>query len=475
MTTHPMTNIRSEKGVALIIVLLLLAVMAGLTTGLTLNGQTEIAMAHNEQYYAGARAAAEAGMNRATEQILAANNTALSLVDTKAVPNIGNGPFALNDEYAYSFEILDDDDPALYGGVALTGPGAGTQLDAMSENGDPDDDSNNRMIIRAIATGPRGTTVTIARVLETVAIPDLPTTTTINPAILVDGNINVTGNMTVGGSQGNIHANGDVTGGGSANVTGNITATGTVSDSLDPDGLKAGGMPPIPVPNIQAQDYLGLATHKLTSTGAMQYKNAGGAWVACDAKAKTGASMCPTGWSFSGGTWSASGSMPTSGLTKSTYYVEGNAELHGTGKSVGFTEISVIAEGSLKVNGNGKFKPGNDSKVQFVTNGDFHLLGNADADDPTDMDGQILVREQFNMQGNSEFQGRVMIGNEDSVSNSCTVANVPGCRRNASMFSDNQLTGSMVVTYNGSLGGITVEIPGGPDTYTNTISGWIEQ
>ena len=33
----------------------------------------------------------------------------------------------------------------------------------------------------------------------------------------------------------------------------------------------------------------------------------------------------------------------------------------------------------------------------------------------------------------------------------------------------------MTVTYNGSLGGIPVTIPGGPDTYTNTISGWMEQ
>jgi hypothetical protein len=43
---------------------MLLAVMASLTAGLSLNSQTEIAMAHNETYYAGARAA-RAGMNRA--------------------------------------------------------------------------------------------------------------------------------------------------------------------------------------------------------------------------------------------------------------------------------------------------------------------------------------------------------------------------------------------------------------------------
>ena len=152
MITHPMNPVRSEKGIALIIVLLLLAVMAGLTTGLTLNGQAEVAMAHNETNYARARAAAEAGLNRATEQILGDITT--DLIATKAVPNIGNGPIALNDEYSYSFELLDDDDPLLYGGVALTGPGAGTQLTAMNENGNANLDQNSRMILRATAIGP---------------------------------------------------------------------------------------------------------------------------------------------------------------------------------------------------------------------------------------------------------------------------------------------------------------------------------
>ena len=113
MTTHPMNPVRSEKGVALIIVLLLLAVMAGLTTGLTLNGQTEIAMATNEAYYAGARAAAEAGMNRAIEQITNPANT-INLLATPNIPAIGNGPFNLTADYSYSFEIVDDDDPSLY-------------------------------------------------------------------------------------------------------------------------------------------------------------------------------------------------------------------------------------------------------------------------------------------------------------------------------------------------------------------------
>jgi predicted acyltransferase (DUF342 family) len=466
-----MNPIRSENGIALIVVLLLLAVMAGLTTGLTLNGQTEISMARNETYYAGARAAAEAGLNRATEQIL--GNIDDNLMVTKAVPVIGNGPFDLTDEYAYSFEILDDDDPQLYNGVALTGPKAtvGTQLNAMNENGDPDDDDNMRMIIRATATGPRGTTVTIARILETVANPDLPSTTTINPAILVNGDLEMGGNVRITGSQGNVHANGDVNGdGNSYDIDGNLTATGELTGNTHADGLVAGGMPPIPVPEIKVSDYTGLATHKLTAAGTMLVKS-GGAWVACSGK---GADSCPVGWTFSGGTWSASGSMPTSGLTKSTYWVEGNVEIHGTGKS-SETQISVLAEGNMKLTGNGKFKPGNDSKIQFVTNGDFEMGGSVDADDLLDMDGQIMVREQMKIYGNSEFQGRVMVEDRQHGSNVYDAVTNPNGNRSANSLSANDLSGNMTVTYNGSLGGITVTIPGGPDTYTNTISGWIEQ
>jgi type II secretory pathway component PulK len=63
---------------ALIMVLLLMAVVSSLVAGLTMNGQVEVAMAHNETYYAGARAAAEAGMNRAIAAIVADTTTTCS-------------------------------------------------------------------------------------------------------------------------------------------------------------------------------------------------------------------------------------------------------------------------------------------------------------------------------------------------------------------------------------------------------------
>jgi type II secretory pathway pseudopilin PulG len=456
MTKHPL-HPRSEKGIALIVVLLLLGVMAALTTGLALNGQTEVAMSRNETNYAGARAAAEAGMNRAVNQILA--DTSTDLLATGTIPNIGNGPFTLNTQYTYQFEIRDDDDPALYP-QALT-PG---QLAQMGEDGDPDNDVNTRMIVRSIGNGPNGTTVIVSRVLQSTEIPDLPETTTMisNPAILVNGDLDISGNSKIQGLRGNVHANGDITGGGSVTITGDATATGDVSDGLHPGGLKAGNMPPIAVPEIKASDYFNLADYILASDGTIRVASTG------DVCTKS----CPTGWSFGAGAWSASGAMPTS----ATYYVQGPVSVHGTGKSV-MTALSIIAEGSITLTGNGKFKPENGAGIQFVTNGDFELGGTVDADDSVDMDGQIMVREQMKIFGNSEFQGRVMVEDRDSASNAYDAVSNPNGRKGSNNVDANTLNGNMTVTYNGHLGDIvtTIELPAGPSTYTNNISGWLEQ
>jgi len=479
MTTPPVAPVRSEKGVALVIVLLLLAVMMGLTTGMTMSGQTEIAMAANELNYAGARAAAEAGLNRAIEQIIANTTTDLlagvdGLVDAAdpaaavnadngIVPVIGNGPFTIGDQYSYTLEILDDDDPALYAST-LSAP----QLAQMNENDNRYVSLNDRLILRATGTGPKGTTVSISRVLQSVvtgAIPPTSTTILSNPALLVGGDLDIDGNISVLGSEGNIHTNGNLTGGGSENISGDLTATGTIDDTLDPDGLKAGGMPPVTIPEIRAQDYRGLADWILTSSGTILQASDN---ATCGGAGPT----CPTGWSFSGGAWSASGAMPQS----ATYYVEGAVSVHGTGSS-GLTAVSIIAEGSITITGNGKFQPENDSRIQFVTNGDFELGGTVDADDSVDLDGQIMVREQMKIYGNSEFQGRVMVENRDGGTNAYDATTNPYGRRGSSTTDANTLAGNMTVTYNGSLGDIvsTVDTPGTDATYTNNVSGWIEQ
>jgi cytoskeletal protein CcmA (bactofilin family) len=463
MTTHPL-HIRSEKGVALIMVLLLLGVMAALTTGLALNGQTEVAMSANETYYAGARSAAEGGMNRAVNQILA--DTTTDLLATGVVPVIGNGPFTLNSQYGYSFQILDDDDPALYNGVALTA----AQLAQMGEDGDPNNNVNTRMILQSIGTGPKSTSVTVARVLQSTEIPDIPETKTVisNPALLVNGDLTLGGNATIKGSKGNVHANGDITGNGnSVVVTGDVTATGDVNIAFTPGGLKAGNMPEIAVPEIKASDYFNLADWVLTSLGTITHANGTPCGVV-----KT--DPCPSGWSYSvaNSRWEAAGGMPTS----ATYYAQGDVYMKGTGKAA-VTQLSVIAEGSIKLEGNGNFKPENGAGIQFVTNGDFEMGGTVDADDSVDFDGQIMVREQLKLDGTSEFQGRVMVEDRDSASNAYNAITNPNGRRGTNKFDTNEVQGTLTVTYNGQLGDIvtTITLPPGPSTYTNNISGWLEQ
>jgi cytoskeletal protein CcmA (bactofilin family) len=463
MTTHTL-NIRSEKGIALIMVLLLLGVMAALTTGLALNGQTEVAMSANETYYAGARSAAEGGMNRAVNQILA--DTATDLLATGVVPVIGNGPFALNTQFSYSFQILDDDDPALYNGVALSAD----QLLKMGEDGDPTNDVNTRMILQSIGTGPKSTSVTVARVLQSTEIPDIPETKTIisNPALLVNGDVELGGNAKILGTRGNVHANGDIVGAGSSvEVSGDVTATGDVDIDFTPGGLSAGNMPEIAVPEIKASDYFNLADWVLTSTGTITHADGSLCGL-------LKSDPCPSGWSYSvtNGRWEAQGSMPTS----ATYYAQGDVYMKGTGGS-GLTQLSVIAEGSIKLEGNGKFKPENGAGIQFVTNGDFELGGTVDADDTVDFDGQIMVREQLKLDGTAEFQGRVMVEDRDSATNVYNAVTNPNGRRGTNKFDTNSVSGNLTLTYNGSLGDIvtTITLPPGPSTYTNNISGWLEQ
>ncbi len=463
----------SERGIALIVVLLLMAVLSGLATGFAMTGQVEVQMGTNEVHFAGARAAAEAGLNRAIVEIIADTTTDFlkgqdGLSDPSnaaASVNADNGsiawligsagPYALGTtgQFSYTIEILDDDNDLLY-----ETPLTSDQRDDMGEPGNSIYvNQNDRLILRATGFGPNGTTVKIARILETVDTVNTTTTTTTvlsNPAILVNGNFEMDGTITVMGSSGSVHANGNLSKtGGSGTITVNATASGTYSGPVVAAGATGGGRPTVNVPNIRAQDYIGLADYKLTSTGAVQTYS-GGTWNNCTTSACKG-----TDWTFSGGMWNL-GSNPTS----ATYYVEGNVDIGPTSGSAN-RAVSVISTGSINVHGNAKLTPENSAKIQFVADGDVEIVNGADLDDPTQVEGQIMVRGQFEAGGNMEFQGRVMVQDVAGVGN--LVAD-----------NTNRIHGSVKFTYNGTLGAIsttsTVTTTGAP-TYVNNVSGWMEQ
>jgi hypothetical protein len=489
-TVHPDKAVpclpASERGIALIVVLLLMAVLSGLATGFAMTGQVEVQMGTNEVYYAGARAAAEAGLNRAiveiindsTTNLLAGVDGLVSATPTDAVnvdngslvfkPTIGAGPYVTSSQYSYTMEILDDDNPALY--ESLTPAAIAAMVASIGENSLTYLDMNNKLILRATGLGPNGTTVRLARVIEvtpsTNPVPNSPTPS--NPALLVNGDLLLDGNIHLEGcstssycQSSTVHANGNLEIDGSAAlIKGDAVSTGTFTANSNADirGSKGGGRAAINVPDIQASDYLHLADYKLavvSGVGQIQMQDGSGNWVVCATSACNDA-----GWTYSGGTWNLTGNTTSSG----TYYAEGKVDITGSPKGASGSNlaVSIIATGSISIHGKPKFTPENTEKIQFVTDGDLLIGGSLDADaDIANVEGQIMVREQFEVGGNLNFQGRVVVQNVTSVDSGVT---------------QNRVHGGPTITYDGTLDPIYTPVP--PTmvtTYVNNISGWIEQ
>ena len=470
MTNTHIVDTRSEKGIALVVVLLLMAVLSGLATGFAMNGQVESAMAVNEQYYSGARAAAEAGINRATAALRMEEDVNLlagvdDTVDANlaAAVNADNGdvdfmlaapcPCALDGtgQYSYTIDVFDDDDPALYGGALLSAE----QLAAMGGEGtagqpDPFTDHNTRLILRATGFGPSNTRVTVSRLILTTIIP-IPGAT-LNPAIIVDGDLNIDGNLNLRGPYGSVHANGDLNvDGSSAFVEKDATASGefTHHQNFAAGGTMGGGYASINLPTVVANDHLAIADFILKADGTMQRPD-GTACVACFPNAGD--------WEFDAGQWNIKGNTAPTGYT---FFVEGTVEISGSPKDgTDPIKMTLIATGSIKITGNPKMAPDSDNnpqQFQFITDGDLVLGGNTSIDDSTEVEGQIFVKEQMHMLGNPKFQGRIVVQNESNLFDDVL---------------ETEIDGTPTITYNGTLPGFVI-----PPTssYTYNVTGWIEQ
>ncbi|HET9703690.1 MAG TPA: PilX N-terminal domain-containing pilus assembly protein [Vicinamibacterales bacterium] len=455
MTTNPCLC-RSERGVALVIVLLLMAVLSGLATGFAMNGNVEATMARNEAYYAGARAAAEAGINRATSAVVLYNGNEL-LTGADGVANTaddgdlgllglvtGAAPYVLdaNGQYSYSIEVLDDDDPSLYE-TALSAD----QLDAMcagacvgSEDGTGSVDVNGRLILRATGWGPSNTVARLARVLNT-------TIANVDPSIIVDGDLDIGGNIRLEGLKGSVHANGDLTvNGNSADVSGDATASGqfTANDNFEAGGAQGGGYASINLPEIHADDYLPLADYILHDDGTATLADGSPCGAACsDWDWTPPAAGEPGNWALN-----------DNDVEVGTFFVETSVTISGSPSGPGSNPVavSIISKGSISITGSPRFAPENAENIMFVTDGDLMIGGNADLDTPAHVNGQIFVREQIHIAGNPEFEGRIIVTDDDNAFDDVTTNAIPG---------------TPTITYDGGLGGFT--------TYTYNVSGWIEQ
>ena len=479
MATIAHDSRRSERGIALVVVLLLMAVLSGLATGFAMNGQVESTMALNEVYYAGARAAAEAGINRATAAIRLEENVnvlwgqdgAVDAFNPAGAANDDNGdlgflltgasPYALDatGQYSYTIQVLDDDDPSLYTS-ALTA----AQLIAMgNEDGSPVNDVNTRLILRATGFGPSNTQVTVARVLLTTIIP-VPGST-VNPAILVDGDLMIDGSLNLNGVEGSVHANGDLTiSGTAADVQKNATASGTFTapSNFDAGGAQGGDYGSINIPPVSASDFASIADFVLHDDGIARLADNPATPLVDEGTIVCGI-LC-NDWAFTAGTGGSPGTWEmnsNSANDEGTFFVEGFAVISGSpGTNSNPLNLTIIATASISVTGSPKLAPDlidNPQTVQFVTDGDLKIGGSGESGTSNaTVEGQIFVKEQLQMAGTPNFEGRIIVQNEPSVFNEITT---------------NSISGTPTITYQGLLPGYVI-----PPTvdYTYNVTGWIE-
>lgn len=436
------SRIQSERGVALIVVLMLSTVVAALTMTLTLSGQTHVAIAYNQEMAARARTAAEAGLNHGLEvtstylrawqtngfastsaamtaMLRGPDNAAGSMaadadngsLETWGVPRApARVTFVAEDGTSYEVRVFDEDDPAR--GLTLSA----ADRTRITEDGNTVSDGNSRIIVRAIGYAPSNTRVMLEAHLSPVALP----------AIVSNGNLGISGNPTVAGTKGSVHANKNLDISGSPSVSQDATASLSYTQSGSPTvaGDKGGGRPTVQVPHVDPMDHKSIADFILKADGTMTTQAGVVLCVGIACKAVYGWEPDATGWMLAGTT-----------LAPGTYFVEGDAKMSGNpGSAAAPISCSIIATGSIEISGNPDLRP-DAPEIMFVSGGDLKITGGLTM--PFNVEGMFLVHEQLFIAGNPDLNGQIIVENSPSVS---------------ALVATNEISGNPTVTYNGLVG-----------------------
>jgi len=430
--------------------MMLLLVLSALGAAMTTSGQTEIMVARNAVGAAQAHAAAESGLNHAVElmtanlQQFAANGFASS---GDAVNSVLQGPDGLTGTAAtdadngsleglgiprppaqvalgaangvsYEVRVFDDDDPAR--GTMMTA----ADLVRIGEDNNPTIDANLTLVLQAIGYATDNTRVTLEATLTNAA--------TVLPAIVTGGDLVISGNPTLAGSSGGVHANADLDISGNPDISLNATASGVYTESGTPTigGISGGGHATVPIPPVAAIDHKPLADFILNGTGQLTDQVG---TVICDASADNAACRDAYGWEFDGSNgWKISGNSAADG----SFYVEGDARVSGNPGSVADpVALTIIAEGSIEISGNPNLTP-DTPELMFVSDGDMKISGLVEM--PLIIEGAILAKEQLHLSGNPTLSGQIIVEDAADVH---------------TLVTQSTISGNPLISYTGTLAG----------------------
>lgn len=443
----------SERGTALISILLLLIIMSALSAALTISTRTEVMVAKNRQSAAQARAAAEAGLNHSSELVItnlltwqAAGFASTSAAVTRLLrgPDNQTGTTATDADngsletlgiprpptrlglnnlpgVGYEARMFDEDDA----GRGLTLSAA--DLVSIGENATgATTDGNSTILVRSIGYANDGTQLILEATISRIALP----------AILTGGDLRISGNTDITGDAASVHSNQDLDMNGSAiDIDHNATSSGTYSTTGSPDvgGVAGGGRPPMPFAPIRAADYLSHADFVLNSDGRLTDRATG--LTLCNAAGAPNACQVVYGWTYDGPGWSVNGNA--NNYMPGTYYVQGPVTMGGSpgGNNLATAwQVSIIAEGSIDISGSPDVKT-DDPDLLLVTDGDLKISGNFTQ---WGAEAQILIHEQFDIGGNVTLVGRITAEDGGNASN---------------LVTSNRVHGSVTINYDATGGG----------------------
>ena len=370
-----------ERGSALLGTLLIMMMASALAAALSMNGRTETLISHNQQAAAQAQMAAEAGLNHAVEVV----TTNIGQWQTNGFATVADALDALllGPDGASGTQKTDADNFSLEG-LAGWGAVTGDRIalpgtmnveyealimdddDAADEDGTALNDLNETLTVRATGYAADNTKVVLEAVINS---SDLP-------AVVVNGDLELSGKMAITGTVGGVHANGDLLiKGKKVSVTGAITASGVYTGKLP--GSSGAGQQPVPL--IKASDYLDHADWIMTSAGEMTDPSGTVLCIAIEDTCK--------GWEFDAkkNKWENE-AVPPPG----TYYVQGDVEIENDlkGDDGAKATLSIIAEGSIEIKVETAVMS-SDPEFLFVTDGDLKVSG----EDATDGSRQLKGRK----------------------------------------------------------------------------------
>jgi hypothetical protein len=447
---------RDERGMALVFVLMMLTVMTLIGLGITSIGLVATTVTVNSGETAGALAIADAGLAHARRLILWQEWPTLNalLQNVDGVACTGNELSAVPAGAPAGFPALADMIPAAgrpFGGGTYqvyvcddhatdVNPTTGI-LDVNANS-----DVNRRIIVRSVGTSATGATATVERIY---LAQDLP-------AVLVNGNVLVTGSPSVMGAAGGLHGNGTLeiagnacaqqyfSAGSSVTVTGNSVGGGA--------GCTGAGLttlpdsPPLNAPAINPDTYKNQADYWLNSNGTC-YSVLLGVNVLCGI----------LGWSYNAGssTWS-DGPWVAAG----TYWVDGNADMDGNhGSALLAWPLTILAKGHVSVSGSPRTQPDlfvaglgvNNVGLSIVAGTDIRLVGNT----LQLVDSVYFAGHQIDVTGSPSITGQII-----ALNRADTTYPLAGGTNLVALGADGRMefSGSPTITFNGN--GIQTLRPG---------------